>query len=242
MYATPLSDSVLSTSLVSSQGSENFLLGEYITEKDAQIEAGSTKQPHQPAELDSDCGSCSVSFHGAVRERNHVELGHLVIKPKSHLISSRCDTDLLFSALGSVLATQNDFTVTYDLRKHQPSHKLAMSISRFVHEHKDQWAKRTRSMACLVNGNIFVECARGAFGTFMKMLLPGCPAIVCHSEHIAREFFKANTTASDIGHEFVSVTNVEEDTRLTGTFFYKLLLGLLGTFASMRRPNPRVHS
>jgi len=66
-------------------------------------------------------------------------------------------------------------------------------------------------MALLIRSNIFVECARGVIGSFIKMWLPGCPAIVCHSEHIASEFFMANTTSSVIGHEFVSVVNVQED-------------------------------
>jgi hypothetical protein len=67
-------------------------------------------------------------------------------------------------------------------------------------------------MALLIRSNIFVACARGVIGTFLKMLLPSCPAIVCHCDQVARDFFKASTASSRKSREFVSVVKVQDGT------------------------------
>jgi len=183
----------------------------------ASSEAGSRKQSDQSepeadkVELNVDCGCCSLSFQSGGAASLGKTLGHLVIRFKKAGWVPNEDAELLLAALERVLSTQTDFAVTCDFQNGQPPPKLATSLDRFVHENKDRWARYATSMALLIRSNIFVECARGVIGTFMKLLLPGCPAIVCHCEDIACEFFMAATSSSAIGHEFVSVVKIQED-------------------------------
>jgi hypothetical protein len=160
----------------------------------------------EKVELSLVCGCCNLSFECG----GSAPLGHLIIKFKNGRMFKHSDTELLLSSLERVLNARTNFAVTYDFRKGHPSPKLAMSIGSFIYEHRESWQRFAMTMALLIAGNIFVACARGVIGSFIKMWLPGCPAIVCHCDKIAGEFFMANTTSSTIEHEFVSVVNVQE--------------------------------
>jgi hypothetical protein len=106
------------------------------------------------------------------------------------------------------------FAVTYDFRQGRPSPKLAMCIGRFIRENEERWSRHAKTMALLIKGNIFVARALEVIVSFIKMCLPGCSAIVCHCDSIAREFFKACTATSKCGHEFVSIVDVQKEVGL----------------------------
>jgi len=166
--------------------------------------------PSPNVDMIIECTCCTLIFRSDDSTAMEDRLGKLIIKFKSNRMATYGDTELLLKSLERVLSSQTEFAVTYDFRNGHPSPKLAMSIGKFILNNKESWSKSATTMALLIRGNIFSACARGLIGNFLQMWLPGYPAIVCHCEHIASEFFMANTGFSTIGSEFVSVVNVQE--------------------------------
>jgi len=167
---------------------------------------------NEKVEVRLDLGCCSLSFESRDSTEPGSRLGHLILRFKNNKFMMYGDTELLLSSLQRVLNSNTEFAVTYDFRRGHPSPKLASSIGRFINENRECWSRSAMTMALLIRGNIFVACAGGIIGSFLQMWLPGYPAIVCHCQHIAHEFFMANTSVSTIGSEFVSVVNIKEDT------------------------------
>lgn len=152
-----------------------------------------------------DCGYCTLSFEYGGPSAP-ADCGHLVIRLSGNKVCS--DDRLLVESLDRVLETQQEWVVTYDFRLGQPSQRVA----KLFEESRERIAKHARTIAVLIAENIYVAGAKRFIGGFMSFL-PRCPAIVCHCEHIAKEFFRAITTTSIIASAFVSVVAIKDDPR-----------------------------
>jgi hypothetical protein len=161
-------------------------------------------------QVQGEFGCCSLTFESKGSSPNF-ELGHLIIGFDSSKPTSAEDTARLLETLDGVFNLDVDFAVTCDLRLGHPSAQLAISIGRFLQHNHGRWSRHVMSMAVLITGNIFVAFAQGVLVKILTMWFPSCPAIVCHCEYIAKEFFVAHTSNSSIGREFVSVVKVRQE-------------------------------
>lgn len=130
-------------------------------------------------------------------------LGHLVIKFCNENPRARSDTKLLVSSLEQVLCAEDDWAVTYDFRLAQPT----PSVAKVFEQNRERLARHAKTVALLISDNIYEAGAKTISGRIIRSFLPGCPAIVCHCEHIAKEFF---SESSAISNEFVSVVAIKE--------------------------------
>jgi len=121
------------------------------------------------------------------------------------------------AALRRVLASGENFAVTYDFRSCMPDPDFTRGLAEFCKEHLELWADRVKSAALLVQDNVLEAAAQGPVAKFLRACPcpPGCPFVLCHSAGMVEEFFQAclGPAMPYIGAQFLSVVDVLDDPR-----------------------------
>eukprot|EP00747_Dinoflagellata_sp_TGD_P184248 gnl/TRDRNA2_/TRDRNA2_39707_c0_seq1.p1 gnl/TRDRNA2_/TRDRNA2_39707_c0~~gnl/TRDRNA2_/TRDRNA2_39707_c0_seq1.p1 ORF type:complete len:438 (-),score=77.92 gnl/TRDRNA2_/TRDRNA2_39707_c0_seq1:411-1724(-) len=136
-----------------------------------------------------DCGYCTLSFKRGGPTLPGLACLVVRIRRRGQVTSS--GKRLLAATLKRIVDAGIDFVATFDFRCHHRPDLAEDMAACFGEEDKKIWAARLKSVALLVDDNIFVTAAKGLMGSFIKACKPMCPFIICHRESTAEEFFQA---------------------------------------------------
>lgn len=156
-----------------------------------------------------DCGDCVLSFRplelGAWHSEDEVGLGdfsnlsHLVIRSRWRLNFNReAARKQLRSALRRVLDSDTPFVATLDFRGYGSEATKggceagwAKDLRDFCAKHSAEWNRSLQAAAVLMEARLFEVAARGSVGAFCQAALAPSPFVICHSESVAAEYFRA---------------------------------------------------
>lgn len=175
--------------------------------------------------LDIDCGICRIGFQRDITALQ--EISHLRIRFNDNMLkASRTKvTSQIKATLNEVQNSGVDFATTFDFRdKPMPNMKLlGAAFADCCDKRAKTWARRSKSVAILISGNLLAMVAAGAIAKFIEVCgLSVCPIVICHQDAVASEFFK-NVALGDLAapciSSFVSVTGLRD----VGTSCYSYL-------------------
>lgn len=121
------------------------------------------------------------------------------------------DADHLFATLERALSDGVELVVTYDFRGLPAARVLTQGLATMhslCNGERAHLLRRAKSAAMLVKENIFFQATVGFVGSFVQVLGPGCPILVCHNEVAAEDFFRIRAGAA-VPSTFVSVVGVD---------------------------------
>jgi hypothetical protein len=140
-----------------------------------------------------DCPHCRIAI-----DPNGLGIGHL-----AHLavtfIGNRMVTqysvrpmfDAMDRALQCLARSNASFVISYDMRNCMPGPQLARALREIHHKYPSLFVRQLRSIALLVQDNLFTIAGRSKVDSFMTdICLPACPRAIVHNEMIAKHYFR----------------------------------------------------
>lgn len=143
-------------------------------------------QKIQDASESVECGCCSVTFG---QDAKNPCFARLTVKSKPQSVAED-GIQTLTGTLERVLHSRIDFVAAYDFRDYKtPDARFVKTVAEWCVEHKAEWERGLKIMALLIKEDVWASMAKALLGTFLKMMPPICPYIICHSEEAAEQFF-----------------------------------------------------